>query len=164
MGPAGASAACELSQRGVSVLAFDKQVHPRYKMCGGGLSARIAKILPADFLSMVEKTVHRVQFTYGAHESFLIESSEPIAYMVMRQHFDQWLVDKARQAGTAIHEGETVVEIQDGEEGVNVFTEHHHYRSQVVIGADGVMSIVAQQCFPLGFYNSQVLLIHGEKV
>jgi flavin-dependent dehydrogenase len=89
MGPAGACAAHELSQRGFSVLAFDKQAHPRYKVCGGGLSARIAKILPADFQSIVEETVHRVQFAYGAQESFLIESPEPIAYMVMRQHFDQ---------------------------------------------------------------------------
>ena len=70
MGPAGASAAYELSKRGISVLAFDKQVHPRYKVCGGGLSARIARILPADFPSVVEETVHRVQFTYGDQESF----------------------------------------------------------------------------------------------
>ncbi len=148
MGPAGASAAYALSQQGVSALAFDKQVHPRYKVCGGGLSARIAKILPADFLSMVEETVHRVQFSYGAQESFLIESPDPIAYMVMRQNFDQWLVEKARQAGTAIHEGETVLEIQNGEDGVDVVTKHERYRSRVVIGADGVMSVVAQQCFP----------------
>lgn len=148
MGPAGASAAYALSQQGVSVLAFDKQVHPRYKVCGGGLSARIAKILPADFLGIVEETVNRVQFSYGAQESFLIESSDPIAYMVMRQDFDQWLVEKARQAGTAIHEGEAVVQIQNGEDGVDVVTTHERYRSRVVIGGDGVMSVVAQQCFP----------------
>ena len=53
MGPAGASAAYALSQYGLSVLAFDKQTHPRYKVCGGGLSARIAKILPSDFLGVV---------------------------------------------------------------------------------------------------------------
>jgi geranylgeranyl reductase family protein len=148
MGPAGASAAYELSKRGISVLAFDKQVHPRYKVCGGGLSARIARILPSDFPSVVEETVHRVQFTYGDQEFFLIESPEPIAYMVMRQHFDQWLVEKAREVGTEIREGETVVDIQDGEDGVEVVTKQGRYRSRVVIGADGVMSVVAHQCFP----------------
>ena len=148
MGPAGALAAYELSQRGVSVLAFDTQAHPRYKVCGGGLSARISNILPEDFLSVVEKTVHRVQFICGAQQSFLIESSEPIAYMVMRQNFDQWLVEKARQAGTEIREGERVVDIQDEEESVDVFTKEGRYRSRVVIGADGVMSVVAQRCFP----------------
>ena len=148
MGPAGASAAFELSQRGISVLAFDKQTHPRYKVCGGGLSARISKILPSDFLSVVEETVHRVQFTYGDQESFLIESPEPIAYMITRPNFDQWLVDKARQAGTIVREEESVVEIQNGEDGVQVCTKQGHYRGHIVIGADGVMSVVAQQCFP----------------
>jgi geranylgeranyl reductase family protein len=148
MGPAGASAAYELSKQGISVLAFDKQVHPRYKVCGGGLSARIAGILPSDFPSVVEEAVHRVQFIYGDQESFLIESPEPIAYMVMRQHFDQWLVKKAREVGTEIREGEMVVDIRGGEEGVDVFTKQGRYRSRVVIGADGVMSVVAQQCFP----------------
>ena len=148
MGPAGASAAYELSQHGLSVLAFDKQAHPRDKVCGGGLSARIREILPADFPSVVEETVHRVQFTYGPQESFLIESSQPIAYMVMRSKFDWWLVEKARQAGTKIHEEETVMEIQNRDEGVDIFTTRHHYQGRVVIGADGVMSIVAQQCFP----------------
>ena len=148
MGPAGASAAYELSKRGISVLAFDKQVHPRYKVCGGGLSARIARILPPDFPSIMEETVHRVQFTYGDQEFFLIESPEPIAYMVMRQHFDQWLVEKAREVGTEVREGETVVDIRDGDEGVDVFTKQGRYRSRVVIGADGVMSVVAHQCVP----------------
>ena len=148
MGPAGASAAYELSQCGLSVLAFDKQAHPRYKVCGGGLSARIAKILPVDFPRVVEESVHRVQFAYGAQESFLIQSSEPIAYMVMRQDFDQWLVDKARRAGTTIHEDETVLEIHNQENEVEVVTKLGRYRSAVVIGADGVMSLVAQQCFP----------------
>jgi geranylgeranyl reductase family protein len=167
MGPAGACAAYELSQRGFSVLAFDKQAHPRYKVCGGGLSARIAKILPADFQSIVEETVHRVQFAYGAQESFLIESPEPIAYMVMRQHFDQWLVDKARHAGTVIHEEETVIEIQNRDEGVDVLTKQGRYHSRIVIGADGVMSVVAQQYFPGPSLRNIPALeseVHGESL
>ena len=148
MGPAGAVAAYELSDCGLSVVAFDKQVHPRYKVCGGGLSARISKILPEDFLTVIEETVYRVQFAYGQQESFLIESSEPIAYMVMRQDFDQWLVKKAGFAGAEIRVGEKVVDIRNGEEHVEVRTEKGWYRSRVLIGADGVMSVVAQQCFP----------------
>ncbi len=130
------------------MLAFDKQAHPRYKVCGGGLSARIAKILPEDFSCIVEKTVYRVQFDCGAREPFFIESSDPIAYMVMRSEFDQWLVEKARRAGTTIHEGEKVIKIQNSESGVEVCTAQGCYQSHIIIGADGVMSKVAQQCFP----------------
>ena len=44
-------------------------------------------------------------------ESYLIESSKPIAYMVMRSCFDNWLLGKAKQAGTEVHENEPVVRI-----------------------------------------------------
>ncbi len=148
MGPAGASTAYNLSQLGMSVLAFDKQVHPRYKVCGGGLSARIERILPADFKTVVDETVYRVQFTYGGTDSFIVEFPQPVAYMVMRQTFDRWLVEKARQAGVEVREEESVVAIQELEEGVEVATGKGRYRGRVVIGADGAMSVVAQQCFP----------------
>ena len=148
MGPAGASTAYELSRLGMSVVAFDKQVHPRYKICGGGLSARIERILPADFKAIIEGTVYRVQFIYGGTDSFIVECSRPVAYMVMRQTFDQWLVEKARQAGVEIREEESVVAIQELEDGVEVTTGKGRYRGRVVIGADGAMSVVAQQCFP----------------
>lgn len=74
MGPAGASTAYELSQLGMSVVAFDKQVYPRYKVCGGRLSARIEQILPADFKTIVGEMVYRVQFIYGGIDSFIVES------------------------------------------------------------------------------------------
>ena len=50
MGPAGATVAYQLSRAGLSVLGLDKATHPRYKVCGGGLSARIDRILVADNL------------------------------------------------------------------------------------------------------------------
>jgi geranylgeranyl reductase family protein len=148
MGPAGASTAYELGQRGLSVLAFDKHIHPRYKVCGGGLSARIQRILPADFKTVVEGTVHRVQFTYGGEDSFFIEFPQPVAYMVMRPKFDQWLVEKARQVGAEIREDESVATVRELEEGIEVSTEKGRYRGRMVIGADGAMSVIAQQCFP----------------
>lgn len=148
MGPAGAAAACKLSQAGLSVLGLEKDAHPRYKVCGGGLSARISQILPSDFQTVVEKTIHRVQFAYGGDDSFMIESQEPIAFMVMRANFDQWLMTKAQQAGTEIRENEPVLRLEALAEGVEVVTTEGRYRSSVVIGADGAMSVVAQQLFP----------------
>lgn len=148
MGPAGATAAWELAQRGLSVLAFDKQVHPRYKVCGGGLSARIERILPEDFKTVVEKTVYRVQFTYGGEESFYLGFPQPVAYMVRRPQFDRWLVDKAIHSGAILREDESVIHLDMHEAGVEVRTNQGSYHSQFVIGADGAMSVVAQQLFP----------------
>ncbi|MDE3019049.1 MAG: FAD-dependent monooxygenase, partial [Nitrospirota bacterium] len=88
MGPAGATAAYELSRAGMAVLGLDKQAHPRYKVCGGGLSSRIDKILDEDYKAVVEHTVYGVQFTYHGEEPFLIQSPSPNAFMVMRDRFD----------------------------------------------------------------------------
>jgi geranylgeranyl reductase family protein len=148
MGPAGAVAAYELSRAGLSVLALDKQRHPRYKVCGGGLSARIESILDHDVASLVEHTVYGVQFSYRGEESFFIESPTPIAYMVMRDRFDHALLEKARAAGTSIHEGERATALRHGSEGVCVLTDRGRYQAKVLIGADGANSVVAQQLFP----------------
>lgn len=148
MGPAGSAAAYELSRAGASVLGLDKQLHPRYKVCGGGLSVRIDRILDADFKSVVEHTIHGVQFSYAGQDSFFIPSASPIAYMVMRDRFDHLLVEKARRAGTEIHEGERAHTFIPIESGIEVVTDRGRYRAKVLIGADGANSVVAQQLFP----------------
>lgn len=148
LGPAGATAAYELSRAGVSVIALEKDTHPRYKICGGGLSARIDYILGSDFHSVVERTIHGVQFTYQGKEPLVIEADVPIAYMVMRDRFDHLLVEKARHAGVSIYENEPVVDCLSMGDAVEITSERGRYRAKVVIGADGANSRVAQRLFP----------------
>jgi len=148
LGPAGATVAYELSRAGMSVLGLEKQSHPRYKVCGGGLSVRIDQILDPDFKNVVEHTINAVQFTYGGEEPFVIEAASPIAYMVMRDRFDHLLAQKARDAGTEVHEAEQALDFIPMPEGVEVITDRGRYRTKVLIGADGANSVVAQRLFP----------------
>lgn len=148
MGPAGATAAYELSRAGMTVLGLDKQAHPRYKVCGGGLSVRIDQILESDFQAVIEHTIYGIQFTYRGEKPFLIESSRPIAYMVMRDRFDYFLLEKARRAGTEVHEDERAIEFHELPDWVEVITDKGRYRAKVLIGADGANSVVAQRLFP----------------
>ena len=147
LGPAGATAAYELSRAGISVIALEKDAHPRYKVCGGGLSARIDQILTPEFHSVVEQTIHGVQFTYQGKEPLIIDDDGPIAYMVMRDRFDHLLVQKARDAGTTIYENESVLDCETLVDGVEARTPRGCYRAKVVIGADGANSRVAQRLF-----------------
>lgn len=148
LGPAGATVAYELSRAGMSVLGLEKQSHPRYKACGGGLSVRIERILEPDFKSVVEHTINGIQFTYGGEEPFFIEAGSPIAYMVMRDRFDHLLAQKARDAGTEVHEAEQALDFIPRPDGVDVITNSGRYRTKVLIGADGANSVVAQRLFP----------------
>ena len=147
LGPAGATAAYELSRAGISVIALEKDTHPRYKVCGGGLSARIDHILGSEFHTVVEQRIHGVQFTYQGKDPLVIEADEPIAYMVMRDRFDHLLVEKARHAGASINQDEPVVDCVSLIDEVEVTTERGRYRAKVVIGADGANSRVAQRLF-----------------
>jgi geranylgeranyl reductase family protein len=148
MGPAGATAAYELSRAGLSVLAIEKHIHPRYKVCGGGLSVRIEQLLDPQFKSVVEQTIFGIQFLYRGQDSVLIESPSPIAYMVMRDRFDHHLVQQARRVGTDICEGEPARSFRHVPDGVEVTTDRELYHAQVLIGADGANSQVARHLFP----------------
>ncbi|WHZ23144.1 MAG: Geranylgeranyl reductase [Nitrospira sp.] len=148
MGPAGATAAATLSRGGLAVLGLDKEAHPRYKVCGGGLSARVDQLLEPEFHSVVEHRVNGVQFVYCGQDPLLIESAQPIAYMVMRDRFDHYLVRQAVCAGSEIRNGEGVVGVRQGSDGVEVATEQGRYRAKIVIGADGANSVVARHLFP----------------
>lgn len=148
LGPAGSAAAYELSKAGYSVLAFEKKSMPRYKPCGGGLSLRIEKILEPDFKEVVEQTIYGVHFTFKGNDDIHVESSRPIAYMVMRDRFDAFLASKAKRAGTHVVEGETVLEILPHAQWVEIRTARRRYRGRYLIGADGANSMVARHLFP----------------
>src|SRR6267143_821035 len=148
MGPAGATAAYELSRAGLSVLAIEKETHPRYKVCGGGLSARIDRILEDDYKSVVEHTIYGIQFSYRGADPFFLDSSSTIAHMVMRDRFDHFLVENARRVGTEVHEDEPVTSCRQLSDGIEVTTDWGRYLAKVLIGADGANSLVAQQLFP----------------
>lgn len=161
LGPAGATAAYELSKKGFKVLAIDKQKHPRYKPCGGGLTAKIEKILDPDFKKVVERTIFKVNFTFKGTGDIRAVSDQPIVYMVMRDVFDNFLVEKARAAGTEIHELERITHVEEGKDSVIVMTEKDMYSSRLLIGADGVNGIVARS-LGLKPKKKTAVLIEGE--
>src|SRR2546422_953154 len=164
LGPAGAVAAAELARAGLSVLGLEWKAMPRYKVCGGALSARTDRLLEPDYHSVVEETIHRVRFQFAGTEAFEISSPEPIAYMVMRDRFDAYLVQKATDTGVVVRQNERAVRVCEYADRVEVETQQGRYHSKVIVGADGANSLVARMLFPgrrgrvLGALEGEVLL------
>ncbi|MBM4338317.1 MAG: geranylgeranyl reductase family protein [Deltaproteobacteria bacterium] len=144
-GPGGATAARVCARFGLKTLVIEKEKFPRYKACGGCLSLKTVHLLDFDLRPVIENTILGAKFSYCLKDSFFIESKEPIAYMVMRDRFDQILKEKALEEGARILEGEKVVQVQETEKGVEVeLANGERFYSHYLIGADGAESIVAR--------------------
>lgn len=144
LGPGGSVAARLLAERGMRVLALEKEHMPRYKPCGGALSARVLNLLDMDIGTVIKASIYGGAFTFCGTEHFSVRFHKPVAYMVMRPQFDQLLSQQARCAGACIHEGERVHTIQPHETEVEVATSRGVYRAAWLIGADGTTGMVRQ--------------------
>ncbi|MGH2538218.1 MAG: FAD-dependent monooxygenase [Candidatus Promineifilaceae bacterium] len=148
-GPAGASTALHLLRRDPAwagrMLLLDKAVHPREKLCGGGLThlgenilARLGLALePANF------PVRRVKLVYGdLAYSFL---GDPVIRIFRRDEFDHWLLRTAESWGAPVRQGEALREVHVGPEYVEVQTDKARIRARVLVAADGSRSTVRQK-------------------
>ena len=142
LGPGGSVAAQILAERGLRVLAFDKDHMPRYKPCGGAISYRVHQVLEEDFSDVVEATIYGGAFTFRGTERFSTRFHKPVVHMVMRPQFDQLLSYAARRAGAEIHEGERVRTLTSHDDHVEVTTSEGVYRTAWLIGADGANGLV----------------------
>ncbi|HYN02934.1 MAG TPA: NAD(P)/FAD-dependent oxidoreductase [Vicinamibacteria bacterium] len=136
-GPAGSLLATKLAAGGIEATVFDAS-HPREKPCGGGLTGKALRELPAgppgDPLPARRVASCRFEADGGAVE---VPLREPVA-IASRRELDAWLLRRATAAG-ARHVAERVVEVARGEvrtaaSGRQAF--------DLVVGADGANSLV----------------------
>ena len=144
-GPGGSTTARYCAQAGLKTLLVEKERLPRYKPCGGCLSPKAVRLLGFDLSTVVENTIYGVKFTYCLKDPFFIQSSEPMVFLVMRDRFDQFLVNKALEEGTELLEGERVVRVRDWGDGIEVeLARGQRLQCEYLIGADGAEGVVAK--------------------
>jgi menaquinone-9 beta-reductase len=148
-GPAGASTALHLVAADESwarrIVVLDKAVHPREKLCGGGVTHLGRNVLARLGLSLdvPNFAVREARLLYRDHTySFY---GNPVFTIVRRDEFDHWLVQKVEEAGVRLRQGEGVREVTAHQEYVEVVTDRATYHAQVVVGADGSRSTVRQK-------------------
>jgi geranylgeranyl reductase family protein len=144
-GPAGAVLAYELATTGVRVLLLEKERLPRYKPCGGGVQARVVRRLGLDLQPVVRAAVDQLVFTYQLGRPVLRRARQPLIFMVMRDAFDAYLVERAARAGAEVRDRVRVDRVDWQEQGVLLTTSRGAVRTAVVVGADGANSRVARE-------------------
>lgn len=143
-GPSGASAALKLAENGISVVLIEKETLPRYKTCGGGFVYRGRKNMPFDVSSVVEREFNKIDIYFeraGIH--LTSEREEPIISMIMRDDFDNLIVEKAKEAGITLLENHKLNNITFGD--VNTLhTSQGDVQAKFIIAADGALSVTAK--------------------
>lgn len=145
-GPSGTSTALHLVKSDPNwakrIMIVDKAVHPREKLCGGGITHLGQNILADLGLPFEVKNfeVKEVKLVYQDKSySFL---GDPVFRIVRRDEFDHWLVQQCEAFDIPVRQGEGVTKIVPHDEYVEVITEKATFHAKVVVGADGSRSFV----------------------
>jgi geranylgeranyl reductase family protein len=137
-GPAGSTAACSLAQAGYRVLVLGKKAFPRPKPCGGCLSRRVERLLPASILGqVVEDEITRARFYFHARGSWEVQTRQPAAYMVRRERFDSLLAQEAAKAGAVYSYESPLVSFETHDNRVEVKTPQTHHTGRYLVLAHG---------------------------
>jgi len=147
-GPAGSTAALLLSKKGYNVILIEKDKFPRDKPCGGGLTKRLLNEFKfVNNLSIIES------YSYGGilHSPSLryeieVKRDDPLVGMVSRKKFDFKLAKLAVEEGTILKDNKEVVDVKILKDNVKIFLDDGDIiKSKILIGADGVWSLIAKK-------------------
>jgi len=161
-GPSGSAVATALVQQGHDVLLLDRQTFPRDKVCGDSIPAEAIELLytlgmeerlrEADFYSvdrflLCSPRGHVVEadLNYGRR-------SGASSYVVPRLHFDVLVQQYAIESGAEFRQVQVTEPIVEDGRVVGVRARSNgaveDIRAKVVIGADGITSVIARGLKP----------------
>jgi len=136
-GPAGASAARRCAKFGLSTLIIDKEIFPRDKICGGGLSEQAISYLDFDLpLNIIEREIFGARVHFGSLQSE-VKKLYRVAVTVSRVDFDHFLLEKALDMGAKLIEGTPVTALNFNNDYIELTAGNEKYKAKLVIAADG---------------------------
>ena len=140
-GPAGATAAFFLGQAGRKVLVLEKEFLPRYKPCGGAVSARVLEQFPFSFEPVIQSRVNTISYALG-EKVVTIPVAGSSLRMVMREQFDAYLLGHTQ---AEVRPGTGVRAVYESPQAVGVETiQGERIEAEYLVAADGANSIVAR--------------------
>lgn len=152
-GPAGSATAARLAGRGWRVLLLDRAEFPRRKPCGECVNpagvAALSRLGVLDrVLELGPAPLGGWRIHAGDERSFLGRFPPGVRGLaVPRDRLDALLLDHARAAGAVVRTGVRVTHLLRGGGGAvrGVLTEGGEIEARVVVGADGLRSVVLRR-------------------
>lgn len=148
-GPAGITTALflaheapELAER---IVVLEKATYPREKFCAGGIGARADHMLGSIGASVAVPSVWLNGLAFAARDREVLVREADIGRVVRRVEFDAELARVAMDRGIRVEQGTGVTAARFLERGAEVDTASGTFRARVLVGADGVGSLVRRQ-------------------
>jgi len=147
-GPAGSTAAKFLSEKGLKVLLVDKSKFPRDKSCGGGLPYRVLNrfsyVKDKDLIDSY--SYGGISYSPSLKYKATFKKNTPFVAMVLREKFDMGLVELAIDSGAEFIDGRAVKDVKISKEKAKIILDDKtEVDSEIVVGADGIWSVVAKK-------------------
>jgi hypothetical protein len=144
-GPAGASAAFHLAQRGRQVVLFERDQPGRGKACGGGMAASVQRWFPFDLTPVVDQVIREVRFTWALEDPVRAPlPGEAPFWIVHRSVLDAFLADRAAEAGASVRYGTAVASVERQGDLWSVVDQHGTaLQARSLLIADGSSSPLA---------------------
>lgn len=155
-GPSGSTAGYLLAEKGLEVLVIDKESFPRQKLCGGLISWKTRKLVEELYKRKFDDlfSIENISNDFYAFEKSKIIAYQPSPepfYFVDRKNYDFELISLAEGKNCSFLLNEKVIDfnIRDA----TIITNKKELKGRIIIGADGVNSIIRRKVFPKSDYK-----------
>jgi len=152
-GPAGSIAARRLSEYGFDVSLYEKERLPRHKHCAGYISCRTIKALDSIGINcrgILHQKIRgwRIQSGEDVLDLEIDGQEDNLPGNAYREEFDYFLAQHAAEGGARIIDSTKVIKVaipKNKGERYSVITQKGREECEIVLGADGVRSVVREQ-------------------
>ena len=152
-GPAGLSTALSVWLHSVrrdyypEILVIDKEKNPGEKKPCGGMICKMALNIFPSLEKFSSKKIRQVRILYR-NRRFTVNFDDVVAINIDRHILARFLMQKIAKLGTVeLNLGESIQRVNASSDGVTVYSNDKIYRGKILVGADGVFSIIRKEIF-----------------
>ncbi len=156
-GPIGLHCAALLAEEGFETSVFEEHSNiGRPVQCAGLVSSTGIEELGVELGNSVVNEVKGAKIFSPGGESLEIKKNKTVAYVIDRFLFDQMFYKKAKRLGCDVRLESKLIDVRNNSLFMQTKGRGEFIKSQIIIGADGINSIVRHAIFPKLFEKNFV--------
>ena len=143
-GPVGSHLAEKMAEKGLEVLVIERSDEVGKPLaCSGHVSPDIWDFVPESSRErLYQNEIEGANFHTGSGREYSFYKDETVSYVIDRVELDKLKAEEAQKAGAEYRLKETVLDLEEKDNHVDVKTDKGDYKALMVAGCDGASSTV----------------------